>query len=168
MTETKPTAPEGYSQKQVALHWNVAGLVAVQFLFNDAIGHAWHDWHRTGAALSYGPLVLLHITGGLLIALFAAYRIFLRRAHGVPAPHEAEAPALRLAAHLAHLSLYALLLGLVATGVLAWFGKSGAMGDLHELLTNLLIALIAAHIGAVAWHRYRGRDILSRMLTPVD
>jgi cytochrome b561 len=160
------TPPGGYSRTQIALHWIVAALIALQFILHDAMSEAWRAVVRGGEA-AFDPLVAQHVLGGLLVAALVVWRLVIRVRRGAPPPPEAEHPVLRLAATLAHWSPYALMLLLPVTGAAAWFGGVRAAADGHEVLKTVLLALIALHVGAALFHRFVLKsDVLSRMARP--
>lgn len=64
-----------------------------------------------------------------------------------------------------HLALYAVLLALPATGLLARYIDFHTFGPVHVALTRLLLALVVAHVAAALWHWLVRRDsVMSRML----
>lgn len=155
--------PSHYSRAQIALHWVVFLLIALQYLFHDAILEAW-DTLRDGGEIAFSPLVAAHVFGGLLILALVLWRLALRLTRGAPPLPEEEPAPLKLIAQLTHLGLYALMLLMPVTGALAWFGGIGSMADVHGLLRLLLLALVALHVaGALYQQLVLKTDIMSRM-----
>ncbi len=83
-------------------------------------------------------------------------------------------------ASLAYLGLYAVLLGMVATGFIAaagWFDlgplagrgitKDWAHGfkEIHEVAANLILAFILVHVGALIFHERRGAPLAQAMVS---
>ena len=83
-------------------------------------------------------------------------------------------------ASLAYLGLYAVLIGMGATGLVAAAGyfQLGPLADggitrelahsfkeVHELGANLVWAFIAVHIGALIWHERRGAPMAQSMVS---
>ena len=67
-------------------------------------------------------------------------------------------------ATLAHFALYAVLVALPLTGVVAMY-VTLRVGLIHIVLTNIAMALVALHLGAALWHQFIQRDAtLARML----
>lgn len=155
--------PSHYSRIQIALHWIIFLLIALQYLFHDSIVEAW-DTLRDGGEPAFSSLVAGHVFGGLLILALVIWRLALRLTRGAP-PLPAEEPApLKLVAQLTHLGLYALMLLMPVTGALAWFGGIGQMAGAHGLLRLLLLALVALHLaGALYQQLVLKTDIMSRM-----
>ncbi|PQO24394.1 cytochrome B [Rhodobacteraceae bacterium WD3A24] len=158
--------PKGYSRAQIGLHWIVFLLVAVQFLFNGAIVEAWADFVET-AESAFDPFAAAHVFGGLLVLALVLWRLVLRARRGAPPPPAQEPRVLRMAAHAAHWSLYALLILMPVTGALAWFGALEQAAGLHSVLRFALLALIALHILAALYHQFLLRDgLMARMRHP--
>ena len=155
--------PSHYSRAQIALHWIVFLLIALQYLFHQAIVDAW-DKLRDGAEIGFSPLVAGHVFGGLLILALVVWRLALRLTRGAPPLPEEEPEALKRIARLTHLGLYALMLLLPVTGALAWFGGIGPMAGAHGLLRLLLLALVALHVAGALYQQFVLKtDIMSRM-----
>ena len=156
--------PKLFLPAQVWLHWIVALLVLLQFLDHDAMSRAWHQIGR-GAAAATTPLVLTHMFAGFAVLGFALWRIALRLRHGAPPP-PAEAPrAQRLAARATHVTLYLLLLLLPISGLVAWYGGVRTSGEVHSLMTTLLLIVAGVHVlGAAYEHFVLKSDVLRRML----
>ncbi len=156
----------GYSRTQIALHWAVAALVAAQYLLNDAIAAAWKA-HVQNIAYSFDPLILAHVVGGALILVLVLWRIALRVTRGAPPLPKEEPPALALLARLAHLTFYAVLIALSASGALAWFADVRPAASVHNVLKVVLLALIALHILAVIFHQIVLKSgVMLRMVRP--
>lgn len=160
------TTPAGYTRRQIALHWAVAILIAGQYLLEDGISAAWRAF-RNGAPGAFDPLVLAHVAGGVLILILVAWRLALRLRHGAPPPPEDEHPALKAVAKLAHMALYVLLVGLPVTGLAAWFGGIAPAAEIHEILTNVLLVLVALHVLAALLHHFiQKTEVMRRMIRP--
>lgn len=158
-------APGGYSRTQIALHWAVAILIAAQYLLEDGIGTAWEAF-VLGKEHAFDPLVLAHVAGGILVLGFAIWRLALRKTRGVPALPENEPSWMKKAAHLTHFLIYALMILLPLSGLIAWFGGVIAAGDAHDLMTKPLLFLIAAHVGAAVLHQFILKtNLMDRMRT---
>lgn len=152
---------DSYSAAQKRLHWAAAILILVQFVVHDPIKAAFDAVERGGAP-DTTALVALHIVGGLLVLAVALWRIALRRRRGAPAAPGG--PLIRRAAAAGHWALYALMVLTPASGAAAWFGRSEAAAEAHEVLRALLLALIAGHIAAALWHHFALKDgLLLRM-----
>ena len=97
-----------YSNSQIALHWAVAVLVVGQYLFNEPIAQAWNA-AANGLPVSFSPLILAHVAGGVLILALVIWRLVLKSQRAAPPPPDNEPALLKLAGQLAHWSLYGLL-----------------------------------------------------------
>lgn len=158
--------PKGYSRAQIALHWITAALILWQFVGNGAISQAWRAV-RQGAEATLGPAAWSHILAGAAVLVLVVWRIALRRMRGAP-PAPGAAPV-RLAASVAHLALYLLLVGLAVSGAVAWFGGVGPAMGAHKLMKTLLLALVGLHVLAAIWHQFWLRDgLMERMRRPLD
>lgn len=159
-------APAGFSRTQIALHWIVFALIALQFLLHEPISEAW-DRFEDGLPVVFHPAVAGHVIGGLAVLVLALWRLILRRRRGVPAlPAEEPAP-LRMIAQATHVGLYALMVLMPVSGALAWFGGAEAAAETHEILRLLLLALVALHVaGALYQQLVLKTGIMARMRRP--
>lgn len=161
-------SPIGYSRGQIVLHWVAAVVIAAQFLLEDGISTAWRAFER-GETFAFDPLILAHVAGGIIVLLLAVWRLGLRYARGVPDLPAGDPPLQRLAAHITHIGLYALMFGLPITGGMAWFGGIEVMAEGHEVLTSLLLVLVGLHVVAALYHQFWLKDgLLMRMKRPLD
>ena len=149
-----------YTRRQILLHWGVAALVLMQFLFNEPMGQAFDRWMDQGQKVASGG-VILHIVTGVAIFVLVVWRLIIRR----NAPKAPEEPGLLgMAAKLTHGLLYLLLLLLPLTGLAAWVGGIEAGAEMHEIGTTLLLVLIALHVAAALYHQLVLKDgLLGRM-----
>ncbi|WP_172327206.1 cytochrome b [Mangrovicoccus sp. HB161399] len=152
-----------FSNMQKALHWAVVVLLAAQYFLFDGMGRPFHQLMDTGTA-TYTLTPAMHLGIGVLTLALAAWRIALRLTHGTP-PEPAEEPDLaKLGSKIAHAAIYALLFILPLTGLVAWFGQAGFAAEIHELLTNALMALVVLHVAAALVHHFWWKtDVLLRM-----
>lgn len=150
-----------HSTTQIALHWTVSVLVVGQYLFNEPIAQAWNA-AADGLPVSFNPLILAHVAGGVLILALVAWRLVLKSQRAAPPPPDNEPALLRM---VAHWSLYGLLAAMSMSGMAAWFGGVEAAATAHGVLKVPLIALIALHLLAVIFHHLILRNpILKRMV----
>ena len=159
---------KGYSLGQIRLHWIVAGLIVIQYVFHDAISHAWRAMGR-GVVPTFDPMITLHVVAGVAILALAVWRLTLRGRRGTPQPPASGNPLQELIARVTHLGLYALLLLLPVTGLVAWFGGVRSMGEMHELLKGLLLILVGLHVAGALLHQFVLKDgLMLRMKRPAD
>ena len=156
----------GYSLSQRFLHWATALLVLFNLLLPDGM-NAWYRLIRHGGTPSPEQIASanIHAYAGIAILLMTILRLGLRLAQGVP-PEAADEPAIfRLAARLAHASLYLLLLALPASGIAVYYLGAQAFGTLHaDVLKLILWIVIVAHVfGALVHQFYWKTDVLRRM-----
>lgn len=151
-----------YSTRQILLHWAVVLLLAFQYLWNEPISTAFRAFMREGQkALGAGGLA--HLLVGVIVLLLALWRLSLRRS-APQAPHGSG--ILDKVAVLVHLALYGLLVAIPIAGLVAWFGGSRDAGEVHEVMTNLLLALAGLHVAAALFHQFVLRDGLLGRMTP--
>jgi cytochrome b561 len=106
-----------------------------------------------------------HAWIGLLVLALVAVRIAVRLIQGAP-PVEETNRLQAMAAHVTHWLFYGLLFFMPITGILTYY-LGLPVGELHELGEPVFIVLIAAHVGATAWHQFVKRDgIMRRMTVP--
>jgi cytochrome b561 len=159
---------DGYTPLQIALHWAIAGLVLVQLLLNGAIEVAF-DARMDGDPALHGfigqALTVGHIAIGSTILFLAVWRLAVRLSVGPPAPSMPAPRAIVLIGKVAHIALYAFILVMPMTGLVAWVLKSDLAGELHEWLRWPFILLIIGHsLGALFEHMVFGNKTLERML----
>lgn len=159
MTETEYTPH--YSPLRRRLHWIVAVLVGIQYLWQDSLGAtmAMLGENRTPDAGQF-LVITLHTWGGLLLAALVIWRIRLRLGEA----HAERVPVSRLAA-AQHWLLYVTLAVMSATGALHYYDLLDAGADWHRAGKWLLGALVLLHGLAALWHHLVRRDqVLIRML----
>ncbi|MGI3170074.1 cytochrome b [Pseudooceanicola sp. C21-150M6] len=154
----------GYSTLQKRLHWAVVGLLFCQYFVFDGMGRPFHGLMDSGVA-TYDVTSVLHIGIGILILGAVMVRLALRLRLGTPGPVAGEPEIFQTAARYAHIAMYALLLLLPVTGLVAWFLQVGAAAELHEILKTLLMILVIMHVAAVALHQLVWKTgVLHRMI----
>lgn len=156
---------------QIGLHWLVAVLMGSQFLLSDGISAAWRAFRQAGAGSASGlapvagTLAWEHIIVGVLVLAFAVWRIAARLSRGAPGPAQGETALQVLASKVVHLGLYAVMVGLPVTGLLAWYGQITTMGDLHLLAKTAFIGLVALHVAGAAYNQWVLRNgLIGRMM----
>ena len=133
-------------------------------------------------------LLLWHIDAGLLTALLLVPRLLWRLGNRPPDITPPPSALFQLLARAGHWALYGLMLALPLFGVLAlqaagkpvalfghplpallpaWPGLGHVLKEVHELLGNLLLAVLAVHVAASVWHhRILRDDTLTRLIGP--
>jgi cytochrome b561 len=132
-------------------------------------------------------LLDIHKSLGLTVIWIIAFRILYRLIISAPPYAQPLGRLVHGAARVAHLALYGIIIFMPVTGYiysaaggysLPWFGlfqwprllahnkDLAEFGEtLHGYGAYALYALVAAHLGAVAWHRFVKKDkVLDRML----
>jgi cytochrome b561 len=161
------------------LHWLVFLLVAAQYAVGELMPHIGRNAQDEG-------LIAWHISLGAAVMLAIAVALAWRIAHPVPQTQEIALWQRRVAT-ATHWVLYLLILamtvlGWAATNFRGWpvklFGVlplpalaskgdrwAHTAGDIHSLLVNVLLALVAIHVVAALYHHFIARDrVLRRML----
>ena len=169
-----------YDPVAKSLHWLVFGLVFVQFVI------AW-TMPAIRRGVIPGRLINLHLSFGVLIMAMVVIRLLWRRAHPVAVGAESFPPWERRLARGIHLLLYSLLLvlpilGWAAASARDWTvrvfdlvtlphllppeAKVGFLaGDVHVVLSYILLGLIGLHVAAGLYHYFARHDrVLQRML----
>jgi len=173
----------GYGLVAIALHWLMAlavfgmfglGLYMVELTYYDS-------WYR-------GSLEL-HKSAGIMLLFAWLFRLLWRQMNTVP-KGLSEKPIENLAAHLAHLALYALMAALFISGylistadgrsidVFGWFELPATLtgdhqedvaGEIHEILAWFLMGLVGIHMLAAIKHHVINQDqTLKRMIKPAS
>lgn len=170
-----------YDTVAMILHWLTAALLIFMLFFGEEL----MEVEKGGSAL--GPS--LHVSIGSSILVLAVLRLVWRLFNPPPAYSDGMAPWEQMSAKLMHLLFYVLLIGVPLTGWLAtprFLSRKGAelsltifgvlplpgvpnlgfpMKGLHELGSNIGIALLALHVLAAMKHQFINRDdVLRRML----
>ena len=173
-----PEAPARYHPALVVLHWIMAvfllaAILLGMFVLKETPNASPDKLHALRA----------HMGGGIVIVALMAARAIVRFFSAKPRPADAGHPLLDRLARISHYGFYALvfLMGItgVATALLAGLfpivfgGSGGALPDsffvyptrvLHGYIAKTLLALIAVHVLAVAYHQLFRRDGLLRRM----
>lgn len=174
-------AHETYSTGARHFHWWTVALIAIQM----PLGIYMHNYGaRTNFAAPTATMYDAHKMLGLLILLFVASRLAYRVLNGAPGDEPTLEPWQRLVSHVTHWAIYALLfivpllgwLAVSAYGPFEPFGIKlpaliGQNPDLatqlfkvHKASAMLMMALVAAHVGAALFHYVIRKDgVLNRM-----
>ncbi len=171
---------EGYSAIAKLLHWTIAACILLLIPVGITM-------HYIGSGDLQNVLYFVHRSVGVLVLALMLIRLAYRLINGAPPPEPTLEPLQRVASHLVHLALYALV---IAQSLIGWVGTSayGAaisvfglftlpalVGKDQELAKPLLAAhqligfaiagLLVLHIGAALYHYFIRRDgVLQRML----
>lgn len=169
-----------YTRTAIFLHW----LVGLGLIATFALG-----FYMEGLPLSPNKLKFYswHKWAGVSLLVLAVVRLAWRMSHRAPELPLSMGPLARLAAHVGHWLLYALMLAIPLSGWLmssaqgfqvVWFGvlplpdlvsKDAALGallkDVHVVLNYTLLVAVVGHVGAALQHHFIKKDtILTRML----
>lgn len=159
---------KGYSFTQIRLHWIIAVLIVGQLVFGEDMGEAW-EAVEDGQLPEMGLMVWGHILAGVAVLLLALWRLALRFTRGAPPLPEAGSNLAHMAAHLGHWALYALMVLLPVTGLVAWYGGVEIAAEVHTVMKPITIILVAVHVVAALWHQFYLKDgLLMRMKQPLD
>jgi cytochrome b561 len=171
-----------FSPLQRILHWLMAAII-IAMLF---IG--------VGMVSSIGPrylaLISIHKTLGILVLILALVRLAVRLLYGAPALPATLPRPMKLAAHLSHYVLYALM---IAMPLLGWAMLSAAqypvvlLGDIrlpmivspseslhtllwsaHHYLAFVLFAVVLLHAAAALFHALVRHDGVFETMAPVS
>ena len=153
--QSNTAAPAGFSRTQIALHWIVAVLVLFQFVNNEAIGDWWRE--SAGSGLPDPGPAFGHIVAGMAVLVLMIVRAAVRLRRGAPAQPHDTSPLLKHASHWAHIALYAVLFLIPVSGLAALFIAPPA-AEAHDILTSLLLALLALHVLGALYHLFVRRD----------
>jgi cytochrome b561 len=152
-----------YTKTQVILHWAVALLIVIQFVFHESIAGAW-DGYLEGKPVVFDPLVAGHVFGGIAILLLVVWRLVIRARQGAVEPVAGTSPQMALFAHLGHLALYAALVLAGLSGLTAWFAEIEFAAEIHGLLKIAILVLVGGHVAAAIYHQFYLKDgLMQRM-----
>lgn len=172
MTDT-PTTPHeradharhGYSSLQIAFHWSVVVLVAVNWLVGQGMEEVYERREAGEAFAQWGP-AFVHIALGVTIFGTMVARLLARINRPVETAAGSRHRIMKTLGALNHWAFYAVLLAMPPLGVLAWFFSAGWAADLHGLLAWLLPILILLHVGGAILHLFLGENIIRRIVRP--
>ncbi len=168
------------------LHWTIGILILMVF----GVGLVMEDI-PSGPDKFF--VYAMHKSIGLLVLALILTRILWRLVDKAPAEVPGIPALQHLAAKGVHLGLYALMLAVPVTGWLVhsysgyatrWFGQESLpilpvltapmedrevrhdMGELHEAVAFILIALVAVHVGAALYHHFFLKNATLSRMTP--
>jgi cytochrome b561 len=167
-----------YSKRMVIAHWLTLALLLAAWFLGDSVAEA------TDASKATLGDYFWHIGVGGTILLMTFFRFYFRRKDGVPAPI-GDTPIDKFAKGVHHL-LYTLLFLLPVSGIMTVLtsdtGKALLSGDasllpkehgyhnvfaheVHEVLVNVLIAVVVVHLLGAIKHQFIDKDgLLERMM----
>lgn len=155
----------GYSRAQIALHWGIVLLLGVSYFSSDAMKSAWIGFHEGRNA--FGTVAAAHLWTGIGILVFALARVAIRLNRGAPALPAGGSKVTDAIAKLTHLGLYAILVLIPTSGLVAWFGAVDLAGEAHEVIFNLGVALVVLHVAGAVYHQFVLKDgLMERMKRP--
>jgi cytochrome b561 len=162
-----------YHAASISLHWLMLALFVVVYATIEL-----RVLFDKGTVLREG-LKNLHFMFGLLMFFLVWLRVAMRAKHPAPRIEPAPSPWQALAAKLAHLTLYAFMIGMPLAGwlMLSASGKpipffglalpaligankalAGQIKEIHALVGTIGYYLIGAHAAAALFHHYIQRD----------
>lgn len=178
-------APTRYGTVAMTLHWLIA-LAIISLLI---VGKYMHGLPNSDPNKFF--LYQMHKSFGITVLALTVARIGWRLMHPVPALPAGMPAWQRWGAHISHFGLYALMLAIPLTG---WaVASSSSLGiptmlfgavelpslpvgtdhdtheffeEAHELLGNLMILLLIAHVAAALKHHFVDRDTVFRRMLP--
>lgn len=175
-----------YAWVQRILHWLIAVMILGLFIAGSYMSDIGFGPGVSKADAAFRDFLYgAHKSAGALLLALIALRLFFRMIFGAPPP-PALPPMQALAASLAHIGLYALM---IATPLLGWLATSSGgfltlkpivdaelpalvekgwmpakqLFELHGLAATALVALAALHAAAGLYHLSRGDGVFTRM-----
>lgn len=169
-----------YSTVAVTLHWLIAVLMIYMVLFGE-------DLIRRPTETFYPSL---HASIGISVLILSLARLAWRLMNPPPALPSTMKPWEVTVSHITHWLFYILMIGLPLTGLMSFthhlhgetilsgttlFGIApvpslpdlgGIGGNMHELASKALEALIILHVLAALKHQFWNRDNLLRRMSP--
>ncbi|MCA0042785.1 cytochrome b [Celeribacter litoreus] len=153
-----------YSGLQKLLHWAVVLTFAFNYIVSDGMGRALRTFSQTG--INDSLTAQLHVIVGIATIVLMVLRVIVRLIQGAPELPPAPHPLMDKAAHFAHIALYVAMILTPVVGLLAWFGGVREAGDVHEVLVNLTVLLVIAHVAAALFHQFVLKDDLLKRMSP--
>jgi cytochrome b561 len=175
----KPTNCNHYDKLSKAFHWGTAIAVVVAFILGPGdFGSLIHDGIDPGTQTS----ILWHETLGITVFCITLLRLIWVAVRPTPPKFEM-ALWMRLVSRLMHLSLWALLLALPISALMALGSEANPLtllggfrvaelpfisnsylaglldwGDVHKLLGTVIIWLAGIHAFAALYHHFKLKD----------
>ena len=120
---TDRPSPDHYRPAQIVLHWVVVLGVITQIALHEPIVRV-IDALQSNRIPDAGDTLFAwgHVTVGTTILLAVLARLYLRFRYGAPGHAPGTSPMQARMASFVHWALYALLLGMVVTGMITWNG----------------------------------------------
>lgn len=152
-------------------HWSLVTLFIVAFATGDEI-----EWLHNWVGYAIAALLALRVVWGFVGTRYARFSDFIKGPRAV-AIFLKQSVRLEAPRHLGHnpaggwmiLALMAVLTGLVTTGIMMTtdaFWASKTVEDVHEVLANAAIVLIALHVLGVILASYEhGENLVSAMFS---
>ena len=163
-----------YGSVAIAIHWSSAMAVILTFVAGFVVA-------ETVPPGQGAPILLLHITLGLIVFALTVLRILWWLLADKHPRAPADQPRWQIwAAQAVHLGLYVLLVLMASSGITTLI-LSGALPTLlsggpvpdfsalipriaHGVMSKILVALFVMHVGAAIYHQVIRRDhLLARM-----
>lgn len=163
-------------------HWAVVGLIITQFVLASKA----HDLPLGSAKIA---TLAQHKSVGMTIFALALLRLLWRLINPVPAMPATTARWQRVAAHVSHGALYALIMITPLFGWMmssarnfpvSWFGlftlpnlvqpdkaRYEFLHEAHEVLAYTLFCIAVLHVAAALKHHFFDRDNVLRRMLPV-
>ncbi len=172
---------EYYGIVAQSFHWLIVLLIIAQYLLGKIADEL---------PLGMDKLIMMsrHKSLGITILALVLLRIGWRMINVRPAPPQMPHAVLKVAGSVTHLALYGLLILLPVTGWLAssaanspvnWWGlatlpdliapdkaRFELLGELHEVLTWLLVVIAVMHTLAALVHHFIYKDAVLRRMLP--
>ncbi len=178
--QTTGSATVRYSHGAATFHWLTVVLVLAQIY----VGFTFHDMARGTPERT--EMFAIHKTLGATILIVMLLRLGYRLLNPPP-PYPADMPKWdRALAVWSHRIVYAVLIALPLTGLIAVSGKGGMVdlmwglqipalpigngklfGEVHEILVWSAIALVVIHVAAAIYHHVIMRDAASGRMPPL-
>lgn len=158
--------PTHYRPAQKVLHWVVVLGVTIQIANHEAIVRVNEAVISSASATSQDTtFAWIHVSVGTIILLSVLARLYLRFKYGAPAHVPGTPPLQAKLANAMHWALYALLLGMVVTGMITWNGIA-QLGDVHFYINVALFLLVLGHAGAALYNQFIRKDGTLRRMMP--
>lgn len=164
------SSPDRYGAVAISIHWLSALLILI-LLYSGFRAAGVED------AVAKAAQLRIHLPVAILILALTTFRIFWWLRHDdKPAPLAGATPLQERLARVAHVLLYVVMLGMVASGV-GMTVASGAAPSIfapdvsalpdfwrypprvpHGLGARLMVALLGLHVAAALYHHFVRRD----------
>jgi cytochrome b561 len=166
MSTTSALPANSWTKLNINLHWLVVALLVAQY-----VDGGWMiEFFDSGIENTVVPMTTvglgyLHMALGLTVLTAVLLRLWDRYAHGRPEHAATDPNWATILAKVTHFGIYAVVISMPIAGLITWLTSNEWLGDMHAQASDLLLVLLALHVGgALVNHFHFKNNVLKRMM----